>query len=96
MGAVNFYCVSTGKNAKEAFRDAVYEARYQHGHGGYTGTIAEKNTFVMIPLAEGLDPFVYANQLIDDDDKRICDKWGDAGCIQMEDNKFLFFGWASE
>jgi hypothetical protein len=96
MGANVFMTVGLGNTAKKAFDKAVYDARYQHGHGGYTGTIAEKNSFVLIPLAEGLDAFQYAEQLLDGDDERICDKWGDAGCIHVKDDEYLFFGWASQ
>lgn len=96
MGATTFFCVGEGKSAKDAFQKEVYDARYQHGHGGYTGTIAEKDSFVIIPLAEGFEPLAYADKLIDDCDPRIDDKWGDAGCIPMGNNKYLFFGWASE
>jgi hypothetical protein len=96
MGANVFMTVGLGNTAKKAFDKAVYDARYQHGHGGYTGTIAEKNSFVLIPLAEGLDAFQYAEKLLDGDDERICDKWGDAGCIHVKDDEYLFFGWASQ
>ena len=96
MGAVVFMTVGEGATAKKAFDDLVYEARYNHGHGGYTGTIAEKNSFVMIPMPDGADAFKYAEQLIDDCDPRVDDKWGDAGCIHFKDNLYLFFGWASE
>lgn len=96
MGAVVFMNVGLGDTAKKAFDSLVYEARYQHGHGGYTGTIAEKNSFVMIPLAEGLDAFQYAEQLIDDCDPRVDDKWGTAGCIHIKDDEYLFLGWASQ
>lgn len=95
MGSTTFFCLVKGKTAKNAFEYARYDARYEHGHGGYTGTIAEKDSFVVIPLKEGIDPWVYADQLIADDDKRICDKWGDAGCFDLGDDKYLFFGWAS-
>lgn len=96
MGATTFFCVAKGKTSRQAFNDAVYDARYEHGHGGYTGTIAEKDDYVMIPLPQGADPFEYADKLIAEDDPRIDDKWGDAGCIYMGDDKYLFFGWASE
>lgn len=96
MGANVFMTVGLGNTAKKAFDKAVYEARYQHGHGGYTGTIAEKNSFVVIPVPDGITAFQYAEQLIDADDERICDKWGDAGCIHVKDDEYLFFGWASE
>ena len=43
MGASTFLTRATGKTAREAFASATSDARYEHGHGGYTGTIAEKN-----------------------------------------------------
>ena len=98
MGATDFFTVSKGKTAKEAFANAVDEARYMDGHGGYTGTIAEKHEFIMVSLPrdgmsrEEIESFAY-DQL--DDHKRISDKWGPAGCIKLEDGKYLFFGWAS-
>lgn len=54
MGATNFETTATGKTAREAFLNAVNEAHYWHGHGGYTGTIAEKPGFIefAVPLAE--------------------------------------------
>ncbi len=101
MGACNFYCSATGKTASEAFSYAVEKAQYDFGHAGYTGSIAEKDSFVSIPLPEGEDPLRYADQLLDAGDPRIDDKWGPAGCIKTGEKRdgedvFLFFGWASE
>ena len=45
MGACDFGVRAKGKTAKEAFNNAVEEAQYESGHGGYTGTIAEKHAF---------------------------------------------------
>ena len=96
MGAETFSITKSGKTAKEAFKFAVEDAEYDHGHSGYTGTIAEKDSFVMIPLPKGeLDAYSYANKLINESDHRIDDKWGPAGCIQLDKERFLFFGWAS-
>jgi len=97
MGAVNFYHIEVGKNAKDAFQKAVEQAQYDHGHSGYTGTIAEKSSFVMIPLPDGMKPMELADKLMEEDDPRINDKWGDAGCIAIPNtDEYLFFGWASE
>lgn len=54
MGATTFFTFATGKTASEAFASAQAEARYDHGHSGYTGTIAEKPSFIefSVPLAE--------------------------------------------
>jgi hypothetical protein len=97
MGAEVFQQTASGKTPKEAFQKAVDEALYDYGHAGYTGTIAEKCSFVVIkPRAKTLEEAQErADKLIEDSDPRIDDKWGDAGCIQYDDNSYLFFGWAS-
>jgi predicted small metal-binding protein len=95
MGACDFMTIGYGKTAREAFADAVEHARYEHGHGGYTGTIAEKNQFIELAVPRGQDGFVFVQGLMDDDDPRINDKWGPAGCVALGDGKYLFFGWAS-
>lgn len=95
MGAESFTQVARGKNATEARMAATEQACWDHGHGGYTGTMAEKDSHIMIPLPPGMEPFAYAQQLIDDDDPRISDKWGPAGCIDLGGGDYLFFGWAS-
>jgi hypothetical protein len=105
MGACTFIDVARGKNAKDAFRGLVDHARYMNGHGGYTGTVAEKDSYVTIHPKRTIetrdDAIDYADQLIDEDDYRISDKWGPAGCIEVPDSEkdgikeFIFFGWAS-
>ena len=79
-------------------RAARNRARDRNGAGGYTGTIAEKHSFVMIstrrmPQSEAR---ALATKLIEEADARIDDKWGPAGCICLDDDRFLFFGWASD
>lgn len=49
MGANQFMDVGVGKTVAEAFSEAVRQAAYDHGHSGYTGTIAEKPGYVLIP-----------------------------------------------
>lgn len=95
MGATTFRTKASGKTAAEAFSAARQKAQYDRGHGGYTGTIAEKSSFVMIALPDGMAAADYAQKLVDDGDRRIDDKWGPAGCIKTGDGEFLFFGWAS-
>lgn len=48
MGAEQFEVVFIGKDAESAFREAVDAATWTYGHGGYTGTIAEKDSFVLV------------------------------------------------
>lgn len=99
MGAQAFDNVVKGcKTAKEAFNRAVEEAQYDHGHAGYTGTIAEKDTFVVIrepKCASAKEGLELAEKLIEEGDDRVDDKWGPAGCIPCDDGTFVFFGWAS-
>jgi len=45
MGASTFSTRARGKTAEAAFRTAVEHAQHEYGHGGYTGTIAEKMRF---------------------------------------------------
>lgn len=103
MGAEQFWTKAYGKTAGAAFKSAVEEAQYENGHCGYTGTIAEKAEFVMIPFDPGsldITPEEYADLLMEKSDERIYDKWGPAGCMEVssdreEENCYLFFGSAS-
>ena len=96
MGATTFCNRQAGSTAQQAFKAAREEALYDHGHSGYSGTIAEKSKFVMISVPEGEIAMNYAWKLIDEGDARVDDKWGPAGCIDEGDGNYLFFGWASE
>ena len=98
MGAFDFYHdIDDDIPAEQAFTAAVQQAAWDHGHSGYTGTIAEKTEFVIItnepmdrPDAQDL-----AEKLINEGDERINDKWGPAGAIPIKGGGWLFFGWAS-
>lgn len=54
MGATDFQTYAAGKTPADAFRAARENAQYQSGHGGYTGTIAEKGDFVHVPVPKGI------------------------------------------
>lgn len=99
MGAQTFVTSGRGKTAADAFDAAVRDARYAYGHGGYTGTIAEKNAFRVITPPAGVDPEAYAHALLNGEETTraldIDDKWGPAACIDLGNGEFLFFGWAS-
>ena len=96
MGATTFMMEQGGSNAGEAFKKAHELACHYYGHAGYTGTIAEKDDFTLIDLPKDQNPKDFARSLIDDIDDRVSDKWGPAGCIQAAEDRYLFFGWASE
>lgn len=108
MGASEFIDFQTGKTMKDAFLEAVEIAAYNYGHAGYTGTIAEKNSVVDIPIPADFEPDEepmkraehWAYKIINEEDRRIDDKWGPAGgalvCKQDKGrNLYVFFGTAS-
>ena len=99
MGAEAFTHISHTESGKvdDAFRAAQDQARYDHGHSGYTGTIAEKGEWTIVQGSKlALDKAIgLAEKLLDEDDPRVTDKWGPAGAIPIDDGGWLFFGWAS-
>lgn len=54
MGATTFTTVSRGATASEAFTNARRKAQHEYGHGGYTGTIAEKSGYRELVLPAGV------------------------------------------
>lgn len=48
MGATNFADDNFGKTVGEAYRKQVDSDCYNFGHSGYTGTLAEKDGYVLI------------------------------------------------
>jgi len=102
MGADQFQNKARGKTAKEAFKSATEEARYESGHGGYSGTIAEKHEFKMVTPNAGETPAACIERCMDDDGHWVQDKWGPAACVDLGPDKkdptqnvYCFFGWAS-
>ena len=106
MGASQFLVeriivnIGSTQTVEELFKSSVKQAQWDHGHAGYTGTIAEKDSFVMrnsgkpVPIGI-LDLFV-------DKDEHENDKWGPAFCVpicdSMEDQEitgYAFYGFAS-
>jgi len=112
MGADSFYNrvkKQEGQTAGQAFDAERSEAQYEHGHGGYTGTIAEKDGISISRKPECIDADDWINELddFDEDDKDnehyselkrdfeiYDDKWGNALCI-VEEEHFIFCGHAS-
>jgi hypothetical protein len=95
MGAESFCQEAEGKTIEKAFNAGVEAAAYDYGHSGYTGSLAEKCSFVEIALPEGREVKEYVKELFREDDDRISDKWGPAGAIKTGKNRWLFFGYAS-
>ncbi len=92
MGAEYFDNSIPGTDPNEAFNSAVEQAQYDHGHAGYTGTIAEKDGFVVkskTPLSDD-DLKAEIEATIADNDK-----WGPAFALPMADkeDKTKSAGW---
>lgn len=94
MGAESFSIRAKGRTAAEAFKAAVAQAQYDYGHSGYTGTIAEKDSFIMLPTPADIGTY-YDYDPEDPNWQKVDDKWGPAGCFDLGDGWFLFFGWVS-
>lgn len=95
MGGQIFSSVGKGKTIDEAFRASVESAKYEYGHGGYTGTIAEKHGYVLVSVPTGQEPKAYAKSLLEAHDERVYDKWGPAVAVELREGEWLFFGLAS-
>lgn len=108
MGSTGFMQTGRGRNAQEAFDLAYDQAQYEHGAGGYSGTLAEKRGFVVVTLPAGMSADTYVRGLMD----RVCppgvnaaafqrdlllyeDKGGPALCVQTAADTYAFFGTAS-
>lgn len=72
MGASRFLTVGVGKTPQDAFTRLVQTARHQSGRGGYSGTIAEKSEFILLPLPPGiaaLDMTLWVQRYMDPEDR---------------------------
>lgn len=94
MGGEYFERRRNAKTAQEAFDALVVDARHLHGHGGYSGTIAEKDSFEMIEretikaqrpdggevgVLEPVEQFLTRVHRIANE----MDKWGPAACADL-------------
>lgn len=101
MGAASFQngaWLPKGKTVQEVFWGVVQRAQHEYGHGGYTGTIAEKGSVVLRVEA----PFTDREEVLAfmDSDLEEADKYGPAHAVLYEHAdgrvRVLFYGWARE
>lgn len=95
----HFVSASEAKTIHEAFTKAVADAAYDHGHSGYTGTIAEKDSFEQ---RNGGKPLTKAEaESFSEEDGDEQSKWDPAYCVSVKADDsdsiigYLFYGWAS-
>lgn len=94
MGAEYFTDRATGKTVREAFKNAQEKAWWDHGHSGYSGTIAEKPGATLVERLPG-ETVQQAMDRLDDSDL-VNDKWGNCAAIKTDNfEEYVFFGWAS-
>ena len=101
MGIAYFEADSAITDEETAFHALVKEA--QHGHDGYTGTIAEKSGFTVVtrtPLTER-ELAVKIRETASVEDFDIEDQWAPALALPIADAKgklagWVFYGYAAE
>ncbi len=101
MGACEFYEYIDGdQTLDDAFAYAREDAAYMSGHGGYTGTVAEKNSVVAMSKTPQTyqDAMANAYDFVESNNPKCAEKWGPGGAIRVRDethNGWLLFGMAS-
>lgn len=108
MGSEQFESFSAEADVSTAFETCRDAAAWDHGHAGYTGTIAEKGTFVVFDVPEGhsseeamqaLESITNPTEVPEWIPRGIFqaydDKWGPAVAIKREAGGWFFVGWAS-
>lgn len=85
-GSTDFQSYGHGSNSTYAFRNAQDEAIREHGSGGYTGTVAEKTSFIMATseVMTRQKAFEYASA-----NYRDYPKDGPAGCVAVGQEKVV-------
>lgn len=91
MGATSYEVYVAGANPATCFDKAVKDAQHESGHGGYTGTIAEKNGSGFRKYPTGPLPIAAARELanslmdeeVDEAPLDLTDKWGAANAIPV-------------
>lgn len=114
MGATTFQTeikVDKKTSDQDAFRDARSRAQNDHGHAGYTGTLAEKNSFVLLArVSSQKNALLICEEILHRNETGVTtyreeasaitdDKWGPAAAlrypIDAKTDGVLFFGFAS-
>lgn len=92
MGAEEFYTEGYGASVQDAFDLAREQAKHEHGHSGYTGTLAEKDNFVILTsmiFDSAEDAKGWARALLfngpshSPDESTVHSKYGPAGAVRF-------------
>lgn len=85
-GGSDFHQFGHGADVKEAYRNAMEDARHEYGHRGYTGSMAEKNGYEVRsrePMTQA-DAYKFADRDLEKNDK-----WGPAFAVPVTEEKLL-------
>jgi hypothetical protein len=91
MGAQEFIVEAEGSNVQAAFKAAHEQATREHGHGGYTGSLAEKDSFVLIDTQHRTreEAIECGEKLLANDDPRCDDKWSRTTTMRLQYAQFF-------
>jgi len=88
MGASEFASTVIAKDAVSAFDIAREQAAWRYGHGGYTGTIAEKGDFFLVPFPSRTTVDAFINHVRAAADNSVMDNF--SGIVMSERNTQRF------
>ena len=84
---------STREQLHKWYPGFVDKQAYENGHGGYSGSFAEKRSVEMVPVPEALrywDLAAAEEHAMDHNDK-----WGPAFAYEVDKDQWYIAGWAS-
>lgn len=90
-----FIQLGQGESVEVAFDSATHRARLAFGTNGFTGTLADKGSFILIRAPRGVEALGYAERLLKLKDPRICEMWSPAGAIFHGPGAWWFFGFSA-
>ena len=85
MGAVNIAQIEVAKTPREAYKDAVKNAEYEHGHDGYNCTISTTDDYYFFDKHPrwGTKKFDdWENKILAQDHGPV-QKWEACGCVEI-------------
>ena len=85
MGAWDFSITKIAKTPREAYKEAVKGALYEHGHDGYNGTISTTDDYYFFDKHPRWGTIAFdkwENKILGDDHGPI-QKWGACGCVEI-------------
>ena len=86
MGAHDFSTTKIAKTPREAYKEAVKGALYEHGHDGYNGTISTTDDYYFFDEHPrwGTKKFDdWENKILSKEDGPI-QKWVACGCVEIK------------